>query len=186
LHIPNLLGFPQTGIDPKELALQITDIITLRPEIEICYVGLFHKCFEILEARPNENNPTTTRSAFSDATGATSAPNGPFGNHAAAADSDGEDADEEETSEDEPAGGAQDDETDAEDGGNVPGGGVDPDETQSDTEATADEDEGYLNDDTDTDDGWEEPNSGAGKLRLREILFYDDKVAVFKARHAQL
>jgi hypothetical protein len=31
------------------MAMQIVDIITLRPEIELCYMGLGTKCFEILE-----------------------------------------------------------------------------------------------------------------------------------------
>lgn len=40
------------NIDPRELALQIVDIVHLRPEVEICYIGIYTKCFEILENRP--------------------------------------------------------------------------------------------------------------------------------------
>ncbi|CAK4030738.1 hypothetical protein AC578_5764 [Lecanosticta acicola] len=75
------------NVDPRELALQIVDIVALRPEVELCYMGIANKCFEILE-------------------------NGREG------------------------------------------------------EALAEK--------------------IVGRLRLREILFYDDKVAIFKARHGRL
>lgn len=42
---------------------------------------------------------------------------------------------------------------------------------------------------TSDDEGDVFPHSGKGKvvkLRLREILFYDDKVSIFKARHGKL
>ncbi|PKS10556.1 hypothetical protein jhhlp_002310 [Lomentospora prolificans] len=61
-NIPHLrsLNLPDIAItdrvayssEPKELALQIVDIVTLRPEIELCYVGLSSKCFEIYESEP--------------------------------------------------------------------------------------------------------------------------------------
>ena len=34
----------------KELALQILDIVSIRPELKISYVGLQSKCYQILEA----------------------------------------------------------------------------------------------------------------------------------------
>jgi hypothetical protein len=51
-----------------------------------------------------------------------------------------------------------------------------------------DDDDDLTDSDSDSSDG---PRKGgrhgrAAKLRLREILFYDDKVAVFKARHGKL
>jgi hypothetical protein len=55
---------------------------------------------------------------------------------------------------------------------------VDPDETESESSDSLDDsdDDSELSDD-------ERPEV---RLRLREILFYDDKVEVFKARHGKL
>ena len=36
------------------------------------------------------------------------------------------------------------------------------------------------------DEGLENEDGKRVRLKLREILFYDDKVSIFKARHAQL
>lgn len=54
---------------------------------------------------------------------------------------------------------------------------ADDDEADDDTESENSEDDG--------DSDIVESNSRA-RLRLREILFYDDKVAVFRARHGRL
>jgi hypothetical protein len=65
-------------------------------------------------------------------------------------------------------------------------------ETESDAENDDDDDDDNDEELTDSDsDSSESPrksgkNGRAAKLRLREILFYDDKVAVFKARHGKL
>jgi hypothetical protein len=65
-------------------------------------------------------------------------------------------------------------------------------ETESDAEHDDDDDDGFDDDEvTDSEsDSSDTPRKGrngrAAKLRLREILFYDDKVAVFKARHGRL
>lgn len=63
---------------------------------------------------------------------------------------------------------------------------VDDDDTTNDAaydEEADDETESDSLDDAESDVG--EPPSHA-RLRLREILFYDDKVAVFRARHGRL
>jgi hypothetical protein len=53
LYIPYIADHLHgNNIDPQELAYQILDIVHLRPEIEICYMGISTKCFEILENRP--------------------------------------------------------------------------------------------------------------------------------------
>ncbi|USP73194.1 hypothetical protein yc1106_00468 [Curvularia clavata] len=54
LYIPYIADHAHgSNIDPRELAYQILDIVHLRPEIELCYMGLSTKCFEILENRPS-------------------------------------------------------------------------------------------------------------------------------------
>ncbi|KAK4154665.1 hypothetical protein C8A00DRAFT_42603 [Chaetomidium leptoderma] len=49
-----------------------------------------------------------------------------------------------------------------------------------------DEGGGGDGDGDDDDDGFVEPGRGMVKLKLREIMFYDDKVAIFKARYGRL
>ncbi|SPQ19301.1 1de2fdfa-27ad-4fe8-801b-7844a025643e [Thermothielavioides terrestris] len=76
INIPHMAEYPGGAFDPRELALQLVDIITLRPDIRLCYIGVGPKCFEILEStepartgkrgsRPNSN------SAVGGASGAT-------------------------------------------------------------------------------------------------------------------
>ena len=145
-------------LDPKELALQIVDIIALRPEIELCYMGISTKCFEILENRHHDGSTlsyhdTTTSSANTgpDAVGDT--------------DEESDDADDHD----------DDDDDDHSTNGitaNTPF--VDSDGTDSDVVG------GSIGDSD--DDGLSESSGKRPKLKLREILFYDDKITIFKAR----
>jgi hypothetical protein len=168
-------------LEPRELAMQIADIITLRPEIQLCYVGILTKCFEILES-PDGNCPVNGASTSEGGTimsgsGAidTTTGNTQSGDGAGELDTSEDDDDEDDVDDD-------DEETEEEDGGDddddgeTPTGALDPDETQS-------EDDGGDNSD---DDSFVEDPASQMWLRLREILFYDDKVAIFKARHGKL
>lgn len=151
-----------TNLDPRELALQIVDIVALRPEVELCYMGIANKCFEILENRKGGDSWAAIGDpAHTDA-------------HAADVDDGVESDDVEEV---------DDDDDDAAD--------PDGEEGEEDTESS----EGSDSDDDVSDSGWSDDSGGIGgggggkgklRLRLREILFYDDKVAVFKARHGRL
>lgn len=162
LHIPFLADHIISGLEPKELVMQMTDIITLCPEIELCYVGISNKCFEILETRASD---TSSHS--------------PSGNNGSSNHTHGmgdmshppvvvEDATDEDDTEDDGH-----DENDSDDEG-TPTSPTDPDETQSENS--------YADSD---DDSFVEP-AAKTRLRLREILFYDDKVSIFKARHGRL
>ncbi|KAI1780055.1 hypothetical protein F4818DRAFT_163544 [Hypoxylon cercidicola] len=160
LHISHISEHISVNYEPKELALQLVDIITLRPEIQLCYVGIGSKCFEILEARPNDSNN-------SDA-----APNGDqHGNGAIVIDIDDDNEDD----------GSEDDETEEDDDD------VNDDNTNGNPTDAADD----FTDVSDAESETESVQDGdlvrsAARLRLREILFYDDKVAIFKARHGRL
>jgi hypothetical protein len=148
-----------SNFDPKELALQIVDIITLRQEIQLCYVGISKKCFEILETRRSEG---TSRDSGN--TGI----NGVSIMVETADSSDEHDTEEEMTSE-------PDDTSDDDD--DTPVSVADVNETESEAS------------DADSDaDSFREPDhiQERTRLRLREILFYDDKVEIFKARHGRL
>jgi hypothetical protein len=139
----------------------VVDVIVLRPEVELCYMGISHKCFEILENRPHDEVHGSVDTHSSLANG------GPGG---AITDDDDEGSDDE--------GSDEDDEQEEEDSGTAIAAQVDPDETESEV---SDHDDS----DTDSFDGSEDGRSKV-RPRLREILFYDDKVAIFKARHGKL
>ncbi|MCJ1362715.1 hypothetical protein MMC16_001821 [Acarospora aff. strigata] len=150
--------------DPRELALQIVDIIALRPEVDICYLGISNKCFEVLENKHfDDRHPSHDTS-----TNAANA--GPGGvvteDHPDSDDDDDEDDEDEE--EEEPNQDA------------APTAAADPDGTESD--ASSDVNDVF---DDDESDGTEE-DKRRPRLRLREILFYDDKVSIFKARLGRL
>ncbi|XDG06611.1 hypothetical protein ABKA04_006226 [Annulohypoxylon sp. FPYF3050] len=159
LHIPYMLEHI-ASFEPKELALQLVDIITLRTEIQLCYVGIGSKCFEILETRP------------SDASSGNSG-NGNQGQGAIVIEEDDDNEDDgseadEETEEDD------DDVNDDNSNGSQADAGDDLTDVSDDAESEAESvQEGEL-------------GGSAARFRLREILFYDDKVAIFKARHARL
>lgn len=187
LNIPYIADYVATAFEPRELAHQITDIITLRPEIRLCYVGIGTKCFEILESPDSgpSSSPTGTTPPYASvdilAHGHLNSSSSNIAGMVATNQPD-EEEEEEDTTDEEDEGGEDDSEEseDEEDEDTTPTTGTsDPDETQSDNEA-ADHD-----DDSD-DDGFVEPTNGRVSFRLREILFYDDKVAIFRARHGKL
>ncbi|OQD84669.1 hypothetical protein PENANT_c012G03272 [Penicillium antarcticum] len=144
LYLPNICNTVHR--DLKELALQVLDIVSIRPDLKIAYLGLHIKCFQILEARHDDNpadfddNPTVDNSPAT-------------------------------TEEDE-----------------------DHDPSTNDNHFTEDhsDDESFKGDtlssnpeDYDTDPD-EDQNTSRIYYRLQEILFYDEKVSIFKARHGVL
>ncbi|MCJ1402536.1 hypothetical protein MMC11_005756 [Xylographa trunciseda] len=148
--------------DARELALQVVDIVALRPEIELCYLGIAGKCFEILESKQSDSPLFVYGDSSS-----TPANNGPDGVVMGNPDEDSE------TDEDN----GEDEDNDG-DGVLGTSTSVNPDGNDSDN---ADGSE-VLSDD---EDG-EVDEENKRQLKLREILFYDDKVSIFKARHGQL
>ena len=143
LYIPYVADHVHgSGQDSKELALQVLDIVFLQPQVELCYLGIQTKCFEVLELAGNE--PMYSASAEGQ----------PVDNAHADSDSDNEDA---------------------EDASNT--GPLQPVTT------SLDDSEPEISD----DESVEESDRNKGKhFRLREILFYDDKISVFKARHGRI
>jgi hypothetical protein len=145
LYIPYLVNHGQ-GLDAREYALQIVDIVALRPELEICYLGIMKKCFEVLEQKPGSENTNRGRPGINDDSGSEEEDDNDDGS----VDEDDEDGD-------------NDDDDDSED-------------TASDSTGTYE----------DSELGSEEDEKDIPSLRLREILYYDDKVSIFKARHGRL
>ncbi|KAK1758232.1 hypothetical protein QBC47DRAFT_358106 [Echria macrotheca] len=190
INIPHIADYVTNTFEPRELAHQIADIITLRPEIRLCYVGIGAKCFEILEARDSGATPSASGASSpnvvpdavvtSQANGTSAAVNGVVNGEDVEVEEDTTDEDEEE--DEDGLGGEDSDESEEDDDDdNTPTTATsDPDETQSDDGA------GGGHDEDSDDDGFVEPDRGGIKLRLREILFYDDKVSIFRARHGKL
>ncbi|KAL4940824.1 hypothetical protein BDV06DRAFT_195791 [Aspergillus oleicola] len=148
LHIPHIIH--PVHPDLKELAMQVLDIVTLRPEISISYLGIQNKCYEILEGKGHEYDLTEPDDTQSDGLVPGVGPE-PWA---------GSETNDEESDEDDE--------------------GMTTDGSHSDT---SDDDRRSLDDDdaSDYDCGRQRVS-----FRLREILFYDDKIAIFKARHGVL
>lgn len=141
-------------LNTKELALQILDTIALRPEVELCYVGIGTKCFEIRETKKTKKKS----SGHEDING-----------------SDGEDD----------VGGHDDDADDDDDDGEAGGHGPAGDHSDSESDMSINgHDDGFS--DEDNEGGEMDSGKSSVNFQVREILFYDDKVSIFRARHGEL
>ncbi|KAF2868946.1 hypothetical protein BDV95DRAFT_577986 [Massariosphaeria phaeospora] len=157
LYIPNIADHAHgNNIDPRELAFQILDIVHLRPEIELCYMGLSSKCFEILENRPSNYDLRHDGMNVGDGNG------GGYVAHDPIMSDDESEATEDEE-EDDLAGGIGD-------AGDV-----------GDTGSELSED---AHDNSDSESLLEDRKGP--KLRVREILFYEERVEAFRRRHGVL
>lgn len=136
--------------------MQVLDIVHLRPEIQLCYMGITHKCFEILENKPSASELRHD-----------STHDGPYAAHEQLSSDD----DESEVTED-----------DIEDGDfeDMPGGGgAAGEETASEAS-----EEGHHEDSD--DDSFLQEERKTPRLRIREILFYEEKIETLRARHGIL
>ncbi|KAL4788368.1 hypothetical protein BJX76DRAFT_316338 [Aspergillus varians] len=145
LHIAHIVH--PIHLDLKELAMQVLDIVTLRPEISLSYVGMQNKCYEILEGKGSEYDTVETDDIHNEGFV-------PGADNWAGSDTNDEDSDED-------------------DDGNTM-------DSHSDLSS---EDRRSLDDDDASEYECGRPRVS---FRLREILFYDDKIAIFKARHGVL
>ncbi|KAL8964784.1 MAG: hypothetical protein Q9183_004219 [Haloplaca sp. 2 TL-2023] len=160
LYIPHIFNpHPHTD-SPKEYALQILDIVALRPNVELCYLGIMDKCFEIMEGTFKDDTETYLYH--------TAAVSAQHDLDTANTDSDFDDEDEDEMSDD---------------SGLEPG---QPGQPASQAQGLDSEDEDVDVEDDASDDEDLGERDREPRLKLREILFHDDKVSIFKARHAKL
>jgi hypothetical protein len=153
-----------------DLALQLVDIITLRPEVQLCYVCIRNKCFEILECSPTRG--------VTDHLGSNGSAPHQTGGAISAIDLDEQD-NEDVFNNNSEADETEDDEDDDDDAGT---------HATSHTDDENDDDVSEVSDvESDADDFEESEHSqSAPRLRLREISVFDDKAAIFKARPARL
>jgi hypothetical protein len=170
LYIPHIAHHPHgANLKEEELAMQIVDIVTLRPEVELCYMGLARKCYEIIENKYlGKDNRVYSSGTVDGGSTADNATSSNMFEH----DWEEEDEEEDEDSEDE-------DDGNSEDLGDVDG------HTEDNMYDDADDEE-EDSEDSDDDDHGGVGGRKAPRLKLREILFYDDKVSIFKARHGHL
>lgn len=159
LDIHHINGKSKLG-PTKELAQQLVDIVTLRPESRLCYAGLLKECYEIFEAE-----------TCSHAGGAVDAPaldgNIMDGSNAASATGDENDT---------ASNGSFSDEDDTESDDGAPAGGVGGMDSLSETESALASDGESLD---------MEAESSVREFQARQILFYDE-VAIFRARRVKL
>ncbi|KAL9591920.1 MAG: hypothetical protein Q9179_007241 [Wetmoreana sp. 5 TL-2023] len=140
------------------------DVVALRPDVELCYLGIANKCFEIMEGISSDDEALSRNGSA-----AVSAHLGPD-----SIDSSDEDSDD-----------GDDDEDDDGNPGPVMGTDVSPTAEDSMGEDSGSENERLVGDSDDESENLDN-SPRQPKLRLREILFYDDKISIFKARHGRL
>lgn len=158
IYLPYIADHPSgNSFSCREAAMGAVDVVAIRPDVQLCYLGIRNKCFEILEKKQKPKSST----------------------HGAAID----DADSDDDS----------DEHDSNDEDNDSDGSVDPATAPAPAPAPAVHNDGDSDadhtPDTDEEDDGRNSSSGSGrkiKYKLREILFYDDKISIFKARHGRL
>ena len=153
LHISNH-NYPNTN-NQKELALQILDVITVRPEISLAYLGICDKCYEIFECKEGEEDPENTEDD--------APPHEPWGESDDDYDDDDDDNDD------------LDDDGAFSDDDNIDGMSSDNDPSS-----------GEENSSSDGDESGSDRDKSQVMFKLREILFYDDKIGIFKSRRGDL
>lgn len=142
LYLPHISHNIQVNL--KEFALQVLDIVSIRPEIKMTYIGLQMKCYHIIEGDRLEKLPEYDDQITNDITG----------------DDHLSDFDELSVQED-----------------------------NNDLPPYTDNESDLLNSDLDDDDDYDEAeddSAGRVQFRLQEILYHDDKISIFKARHGVL
>ena len=167
LHVPFIADHVYgSNFSVREVAMGVIDVLNLRKECELAYLGVGNKCFEIVETRVKARGRPRG--------GAPSAGNNAHHDHL-----DDDSSDEDVTPH------ASDSEDASDDDDSVQGGGVVAAAATTTHSTTADVDD----DDLSSSEEEEASSATAGKqvkMRMREILFYDDKISIFKARHGQL
>lgn len=135
--------------DLKDLAMQILDIVSIRPELKVTYIGIQTNCYQIREEKsePKSSESELASDGPASQTGFDFFPfNGGFGDFPF----------------------------------NWADGDEDEDEDQPDQDPLDQEDPESELSDSDADE------KSSIHFSLREILFYDDQVSIFKARHGSL
>lgn len=160
LYIPYIANHIYcTYLNAKDLALQLVDIVAIRPEIQLLYLALSNTCFELLE-NLDSDKPGTHPSTSSTDTGSDEL--SPMSEHV----DDNVDESNHEMDENNSIGTSLDDPSAA-------------------AQLSSGSDDG-SNAFDDSDEDVDECDKKLPILKLREIPFNDDNVSIFKARHGRL
>ncbi|CAK7271037.1 hypothetical protein SEPCBS57363_004410 [Sporothrix epigloea] len=179
LHILNIADHVVENLSMYDLAMQITDVVTLRPETPLCFVAICDKCYEIVESRGSDTTGDEAdepgESGSVHGANNVSIDGGSDSSSSAASDDEDEDANEDNDSDGDIDVGVG--------GGNAGANGM---QVMLSAEHDSDAD---VSDSSESDQD-SQLLEGDGprpmRLRMREIFFYDEKVAIFKARHGRL
>jgi hypothetical protein len=171
LYVTHIGDLPDHGLEFKELAQQVVDIISIQPHLPLSYVALDHNCYEILEHPENHTNGADMDIDNTNANGA--------GNHAPTATTPTNVEIPSVNWDDTPAGDeeAAVDESDSDNSNHSAAVSVD---NQSDTGSD------MSDESSSSSSSGRRQYAGPPRFQVREILFYDDLVAIFRARHATL
>ena len=162
LHIPVIADHVNGNhFNIRDVALNVVDVINLRRECELAYLAIRNKCFELVETKVTKSGKKRGAVANGSADDDDDSSADEYVPHL------GDDVD---VSDEE----ADDEEDDDDDDGFVGNGAGEVDHDNDQIESSDDE-ENVVSHPTQTT-----------KIKLREILFFDDRVAIFKARHAKL
>ncbi|KAL9104253.1 MAG: hypothetical protein Q9163_000801 [Psora crenata] len=176
LHIPSIADHVYgSNLGLRELAMGVIDVINVRQECQLAYLGVGGKCFEVVEKRVKKERKPVSGGAANGQSMDDSSSEAPSVND----ESEANDNDDGDDDDDDDHDGSDDDHHGA-------GHGTGPAPATATNAVEEDEAAAAWDDDVSSD---EDDGTRAGKqvkMRLREILFYDDKISIFKARHGKL
>ena len=180
LHIP-VIGEHVYGRDfsIRDVAMGVTNVVNLRQECELAYLAIANKCFEIVET-PVRKKERRGRSKGS----------GPGEQNVGASNGNGIDDDSSSDDAVTPHPSDEDDDDDDDDSDEEGGGqgNVAAAASQGTNAMESSEVDELLEDGSPSSEDEEAAARPAKmvKMKMREILFYDDGVSIFKARHGRL
>ena len=184
LHIP-VIGEHVYGRDfsIRDVAMGVTNVINLRQECELAYLAIANKCFEIVET-PVRKKGRRGRSKGSGSPGEQNVGGGAgYGNCNDDVDSSDDAVTPHPSDEDD-----DDDDDDSDEEGGGQGNVAAAAAAQATNAMESSEVDELLDNGSPSSEDEEAAERPAKlvKMKMREILFYDDGVSIFKARHGRL
>ena len=175
LHIP-VIGEHVYGRDfsIRDVAMGVANVVNLRQECELAYLAIATKCFEIVEAPVRKKGRRRSKGS--------GASNGGGDNYDDDSSSD-DDVTPHPSDEDD-----DDDDDDSDEDGAGQGNAAAAAAAQATNAMESSEVDELLENESLSSEDEEAAERPAKlvKMKMREILFYDDRVSIFKARHGKL
>lgn len=179
LHIP-VIGEHVYGRDfsIRDVAMGVTNVVNLRQECELAYLAIANKCFEIVETPVRKKGRRGRSKGSGPGEQNVGASNGGNDDNSSSDDAVTPHPSDEDDDDD-------DDDSDEEGGGQ---GDVAAAAAQATNAMESSEVDELLDNGSPSSEDEEAAERPAKlvKMKMREILFYDDGVSIFKARHGRL